>query len=153
ALALGIATEGDRMACAAGVLSLLGVLAEQQATLVVVDDAQWLDEPTRETLLFAARRLVADRAVVLIACRNGPARPEGVAGLPSLCLQGLDVEECAQLVKEHYARYGWVPARHVAERLHVHTDGNPLALLELTALLTPGQVTGAEPLPEPLPLP
>src|SRR5262249_49733122 len=87
------------------------------------------------------------------ACRNGPARLEGVADLPSLRLQGLDVEECAQLVTDHYARYGWVPAKHVAERLHRHTEGNPLALSELTALLTQGQMSGADPLLLPLPLP
>jgi DNA-binding CsgD family transcriptional regulator len=150
ALALSAATEGDRLACAAGALSLLGMLAENQATLVVVDDAQWLDEPTLETLLFAARRLHADRAAVLLARRTGSKRPEGVADLPTLRLQGLDVEEAGQLVGEHR---GWVPAASVAARLHAHTDGNPLALRELAALLTEGQVSGVEALPDPLPLP
>jgi hypothetical protein len=31
--------------------------------------------------------------------------------------------------------------------LHAQTDGNPLAVLELTATHTPGQITGADPLP------
>ncbi len=88
ALALGSAAEADRLVCAASVLSLLGVLAEQQATLVIVDDAQWLDEPTLETLLFAARRLEADRVAVLLAHRAGPGRAEGVVGIPTLVLRG-----------------------------------------------------------------
>jgi DNA-binding CsgD family transcriptional regulator len=150
ALALSAATEGDRLACAAGVLSLLGVLAEQRTTLVVVDDVQWLDEPTLETLLFAARRLKADRTAVLLACRTAPSRPEGVAGLPTLSLRELGVEETAQLVHAHC---GWVPAAGVAARLHTQTGGNPLALLELAALLTQGQICGAKALPDPLPVP
>ena len=46
----------DRFAVAAATLSILAAGAEEAPLLVAVDDAQWLDGPSREALLFAARR-------------------------------------------------------------------------------------------------
>ena len=57
ALALGPATPHDRFTVPAGLLSLLGVAAEEQPVLAAIDDAQWLDEPSLEAFLFAGRRL------------------------------------------------------------------------------------------------
>lgn len=45
-------------------LSLLAAFAELRPTAVLIDDAQWLDEPSAQALLFAFRRLLADPIAV-----------------------------------------------------------------------------------------
>ena len=47
-----------------GVLGLVGDAAADSPVLLVAEDAQWLDRPTRDVLAFVARRLEhdADRA-------------------------------------------------------------------------------------------
>src|SRR5256885_2182560 len=57
ALARGPAAAGDRFPVPAGLLSLLAAAAETQPVLAVIDDAQWLDDPSLEAFLFAGRRL------------------------------------------------------------------------------------------------
>src|SRR5262245_961813 len=53
ALALGPAAPGDRFTVPAALLSLLARAADERPVLVVIDDAQWLDEPSLEAFLFA----------------------------------------------------------------------------------------------------
>ena len=71
ALALEATPVTDRFAVAAGVLSLLAAAAERQPVLALADDLQWLDEASREALLFAARRLDAEGVVLLFGLRDG----------------------------------------------------------------------------------
>jgi hypothetical protein len=70
ALALRPARAGERFAVGAATLSLLAHYAECGAVALLVDDAQWLDGPSAEALLFAVRRLVADPIAVLVAARE-----------------------------------------------------------------------------------
>jgi predicted ATPase len=54
-------------------LATLGVLTEAAGTrpvLGLVDDAQWLDTASADALLFAARRLRADRVALVFAARE-----------------------------------------------------------------------------------
>ena len=51
-------------------LTLLSNAATRRALLIVVDDAQWLDQETVDALGFVARRLYADRVGLLIAIRD-----------------------------------------------------------------------------------
>src|SRR2546423_5809546 len=67
---LGDAGAGDRFLVGAAVLSLLAQLAEEQPLLCLVDDAQWLDRPSVEALLFAARRLDRQGVVVPFPVRQ-----------------------------------------------------------------------------------
>ena len=62
---------------------------------------------------------------------------------------GLDRETAAALLAAHAAA-PVDPA--VGDRLAEQTGGNPLALIELPLVLSPGQLAGAEPLPRQLPL-
>src|SRR5262249_43362532 len=48
ALALGPPAPGDRFAVAAATLSLLAAAAAQAPVLAIVDDAHWLDAPSRD---------------------------------------------------------------------------------------------------------
>src|SRR3954452_14509253 len=69
ALALGPAGGPDRFTVPAGLLSLLAVAAESGPVLALIDDVQWLDEPSLEALLFAGRRLGAEGIAILSALR------------------------------------------------------------------------------------
>ena len=89
ALALRPGPAQERFAVGAATLSLLAAYADEGPVAVLVDDAQWLDGPSAEALLFAFRRLVADPIAVLIAVREGePSLLDG-ADLPTLQLGGL----------------------------------------------------------------
>jgi DNA-binding CsgD family transcriptional regulator len=124
ALALRPRAAQDRFAVGAATLSLLAAYAEEQALLVLVDDAHLLDRPTADALLFAMRRLVADPIAVVVAVRAGePSLIDGT-DVPTLLVTGLDRDAARALV-------GLSPA--LADRLYDATAGNPLALLELAA--------------------
>jgi DNA-binding CsgD family transcriptional regulator len=125
ALALGPAGARDRFAIGAATLSLLSASAEEGPLALLVDDAHWLDRSSAETLLFAARRLLADPIALVLTVREGqPSLLDG-ADLRTLRVAGLDRADAAELL----ARTD-VPVE-VRERLYRATGGNPLALLEL----------------------
>jgi DNA-binding CsgD family transcriptional regulator len=126
AAALALTTTTDpagRFAVGAATLSLLCRYAEQAPVAVLVDDAQWIDRPSAEALVFAARRLVADPIVLLVAARAGETHPLAEADLPLLRIDGLGLDDARQLV-----------GRRTTDVAQVHqiVAGNPLALLELT---------------------
>jgi predicted ATPase len=56
-------------------LELIGDAAANSLVLVVVEDAQWLDDPSCAVLGFVARRLEAEQTVMLIAIRDGYETP------------------------------------------------------------------------------
>jgi DNA-binding CsgD family transcriptional regulator len=132
-----------------GLLSVLAELAEEQPVLCLVDDAQWLDEPSASALLFAARRIEAEGIVVVFGVREGEERSFDAPGLPSLTVTGLD-ESAARALLDQEIGNGLAPA--VREQLVAETAGNALALIELPGTLTAEQLSGREPLAQPLPL-
>ena len=66
--------------------------------LCVVDDAQWLDRPSADALVFAARRLRAERLAILFGAREGEVRRFEAAGVPDLALTGLDPPSAAAVL-------------------------------------------------------
>jgi predicted ATPase len=71
ALGLAPSTGSDRLLISAAVLGLLAAAAEDRPVLCVVDDAQWVDRPSADALVFAARRLQAERLAMLFGAREG----------------------------------------------------------------------------------
>jgi DNA-binding CsgD family transcriptional regulator len=141
-------THTNRFLIELGVLGLLATVAAQQPLLCLVDDAHLLDQPSADALVFVARRLEREPIVVLLAARDANLRQFSPPGLADLGLSGLDREAAGQLLEAHAGKVA--PA--VGDRLVEETGGNPLALVELAAALTSGQLAGDEPLPQRLPL-
>ena len=147
ALAMGPAEPGDRFTTGAAMLSLLAEAAEEQPLALLIDDAQWVDAPSLDAMLFAVRRLDVDRVAVVMATRTGEGRAVEARGLGELWLEGLDRDAVVVLL----ASAASVPvADRVVEPLRSATGGNPLALVELARSLRPSQLQGTEPLDEPL---
>jgi DNA-binding CsgD family transcriptional regulator len=150
AAALGLATGdgADRFLVSAGVLSLLAAAAESRPVLCVVDDAQWLDAPSGDSLVFTARRLVAEGVVIVFGARDDDLARFAAAGLDEHVLAGLDHQSAAVLLDRGAGQL----ESSVRERLLADAGGNPLALLELPSALSDAQRAGREPLGEALPL-
>jgi DNA-binding CsgD family transcriptional regulator len=128
------------------VLSLLSEVAGEQPLICVIDDEQWLDRASAQTLTFAARRLAADPVGVVFAAREpGPE----LAGLPGLAVKGLAERDARALLDSALA--GPLDVR-VRELIVAETRGNPLALLELPRGLTQAELAGGFGLPGAVPL-
>jgi hypothetical protein len=133
--------SSDRFLVAAATLSLLSEAAEGGAVLCVIDDAQWLDQPSSEVLAFAGRRLEAEGIVLLAATREDP-----WPGLQALGIGGLGPEDANELL----GACGVDLAPDVRGRLIEETGGNALALVELAESLSSEQLAGPDALPRPL---
>lgn len=138
--AFGLAPMGqaDKFLVGLATLSLLAELAEDRPLLVVVDDAQWVDEASAAALLFAARRLQSEGIAVLIAARDEPSFPTN--GLPELRLGELGREDAESLLSAE------LPSE-LRESVLAEAGGNPLALVELSKAADQGELDIAGPLP------
>ncbi|MEV6280618.1 AAA family ATPase [Nocardia sp. NPDC051832] len=143
AFGLGDGEPADRMLVGLAVLSLLAEESTDGPLLCLIDDAHWLDRASAETLIFVARRLEAEGVAVVFATRAGE-HDFPAPGLPELTLTGLRQDAAAALVDSQAPDLS--PA--VRYRLLTEACGNPLALLELPAVLaTEAPGSGPNPLP------
>ena len=128
-VALGFAAgpAPDRLAVANATLDVLRRADSLQATLVVIDDLQWLDRASATVLALVARRLAATRTGLIGATRSGEDDIFEHAGLPLLVVPPLDVRLSGDLLDARF------PTLEVQVRQQVLSEaaGNPLALLEL----------------------
>ncbi|MGY5032970.1 AAA family ATPase [Streptomyces sp. 900116325] len=149
AFGLTDAPPTDRHLVGLAALTLLSQTATAAPMLCLVDDVQWLDRESVETLAFVSRRLYADCLGLLFAGREGPGHLDVFGDLPTLRLDGLQAVEATALLASSVTGH---LAQTVAEQLVTGTGGNPLALLELAVILDSEQLGGVAPLPEPLPV-
>jgi DNA-binding CsgD family transcriptional regulator len=145
ALALGPPQPGDRLAVCVATLGLLRAAGRRRPVLAVVDDVQWLDAPSRECVLYAARRAAGPVAFAL-AEREVESAGREYDDLPALLLGGLAHESSLELLSR--AAPGLAPP--VARVLADAAAGNPLALVELPATLSREQQAGRTALDLPL---
>jgi DNA-binding CsgD family transcriptional regulator len=152
---LGLLSRGppggaDPLAVGVELLALISALQGDDAAVLVVEDLQWADLPSARALLFACRRLAADRVLVVLSCR-----PEGMARLgegwarfaggdrraSGLTLGGLDVEELGLLCRR-LGRRGM--SDRAVRRLADYTGGNPLLARALLAELPDEALTATD---------
>jgi len=118
----------DRFLVGLAVLSLLSEVAEERPLICVVDDAQWLDQASAQTLELVARRLAAEPLAMVFAVRESEEGEAKLAGLPELLVHGLPSADAAALLDS--AVTGTLDPR-IRDRILAESRGNPLALLEL----------------------
>src|SRR5438105_2991035 len=66
-------TPPEARLLAAGLLSIVRLLAEEQPVVLSLDDVQWVDASSARILRFVARRLETERIGVLATVRGRPA--------------------------------------------------------------------------------
>ncbi|NUR91752.1 MAG: ATP-binding protein, partial [Nonomuraea sp.] len=125
--AFGESRDGapDRFLVGLAVLTLLADLAGDRPLLCLVDDVQWLDRASADALVFAARRMRAERITMILATRGDGGEPSA-DGLAELRLAGLSRDDCLRVLAD--AAPGLVP--EARERVMEEAEGNPLALVE-----------------------
>jgi DNA-binding CsgD family transcriptional regulator len=141
-------TAPDPLNVSISLLALLSTVAVKQPVLCIVEDVQWLDSGSGEVLALMARRVEREPIALLFTLLE-PGAPGLLEGLPSLRLSGLP----SYAARDLFAAAADSPvADHVLDRAVAELHGNPLALLELPAQLTPAQLAGDSVLPRMLPL-
>jgi len=116
---------GPLAACAAA-LGVFAIAADDAPLVILVDDFQWVDPESQQILLFVARRLAAERIVMILAARDEPGAQPPEYGLPILQISGLSPSECADLARG----LGVGISLSALQSLVKRTGGNPLAVLE-----------------------
>jgi DNA-binding CsgD family transcriptional regulator len=149
------AAAPDVLAVGAELFALVDGLQQAGPVVLVVDDAQWVDEPSLRVLAFVFRRLRAHRVLAVVVTRDRVAErlPESLHRVmvsdigARVTLPGLSAEELAELAVSVGA--GPLPGR-AAARLREHTRGSPLHARALFEELPPGvQWDAGQPLPAP----
>ena len=148
ALALGPPAAPDRFAAYAATLTLLGAVAADGAVLILVDDGHWLDPPSREALIFCARRIADEPIAILAASRERPPERLLAPEVQNLEIRPLDEQESKALLEAVTGAEPLAPA--VAREVLALAGGNPLALVELPGALSDGERAGGVALPRPL---
>lgn len=141
AFGLGEGGTPDRFLVGLAVLTLLADVAAEQPLVCVIDDAQWLDHASVQTLSIVARRLRVDPVAMVFAVREGEENPhlEAFERLPELVLTGLDNRDSRTLLG--ITMPGPMDAR-VRERILAEARGNPLALWQFPRVANPPVFTG-----------
>lgn len=138
----------NRLAVSSAALYHLAEAATDRPLMVALDDAQWTDLLSAEVLTFIGRRIAQAPITLLIASRTGSAGFFHPAELPVWEVRPLAPEPAGALLASRYPKLAAV----VRQRLLDEAAGNPLALVELPALLSERQSSGAEALPLLLPM-
>ncbi|MFG1933392.1 AAA family ATPase [Mycobacterium sp. NPDC048908] len=133
----GVGAPPDRFLVGLAVLSLMAAAADVQPLLCIVDDAQWLDEVSVQTLAFVARRLLAEPVALVFAARDRGAA--ALAGLPELPVAGLSDGDARELLDS--VMVGSIDPR-VRDRIVAETRGVPLALVEVPRSVSATELAG-----------
>ncbi|TDY09058.1 LuxR family transcriptional regulator [Mycolicibacterium litorale] len=133
----GVGPTPDRFLVGLAVLSLLAAAAHDQPLIGLIDDAQWLDQVSVQTLGFVARRLMAEPIALVFAARDGGA--DALSGLPELRVEGLSDGDARELLDS--VVLGGLDPR-VRDRVVAETRGIPLALLEVPRTVPAPELAG-----------
>jgi DNA-binding CsgD family transcriptional regulator len=137
AFGLGVGQTPDRFLVGLAVLSLMAAAADEKPLLCIIDDAQWLDQVSVQTLAFVARRLLAEPVGLVFATRDNGAPM--LTGLPELRVEGLSDNDARELLDA--VVLGRLDER-VRDRVVAETRGIPLALLEVPRTISAVELAG-----------
>lgn len=143
ALAIGPPTAPDPFALRVATFEILIAATERSPVLCLLDDVHWFDPMSLDAVSFAARRMHADRAVMLAALRPAAGRA-GLAGFETCRVDELSRSSASILVTTMGC------ARSVARAVVAAVGGNPLVLREVVSALTDEERSGEAPLPDDL---
>lgn len=127
--------EANRFFTSLAVLDLLAELADEAPVVLCLDDLHWMDRPSVDALAFVARRIAAERVVLLSTSRRPDPQLLGDEHVVTwIELKGLPVDAAGALLRSRAPNLG--PALH--NRVITQADGNPLALVEFAGALNAG---------------
>jgi len=132
ALGLDDGPPSDRLTVSSAVLALLREAAATRPVLVIIDDLPWADRSSAVVLGFVARRLAGSRVGFLAASRSDQESFLDRTGVARHELLPLDDTAASRLVSDHFPALG----PEFRQRVVAEAQGNPLALLELAAVLS-----------------
>ncbi|CAM3666093.1 AAA family ATPase [Mycobacterium frederiksbergense] len=137
AFGYGAGPAPDRFLVGLAVLSLMAAASAERPLLCIVDDAQWLDQVSVQTLAFVARRLLAEKVAMVFAVRDG--YPDVLAGLPDHSV-GVLSDAAARELLESVLIGGIDPL--VRDRIVAETRGLPLAILDVPRSVSAAELAG-----------
>jgi hypothetical protein len=147
AFGLNGSSTPDRLSIALAALELLTEMAADAPVLVIVDDAQWLDNATADLLTFLSPRLGGELVATVFAVQDGIASRFDKLGVDELRVDALSAEDAEALLD---AVAPDLTATVRARALDA-AAGNPPALIELPCVIRDEDCAGGL-LPESLPL-
>ncbi len=131
----------DRLLIGLAMLSMFSNMAESGPLVCLVDDLQWLDQASAQTLVFVARRLAAESVGLVLTTR---VPDPDVRTLPTLEVTGLKDADARVLLETVLT----APLdERVRDQIIAETRGNPLALLEVPRSLAGRELAGGFGLP------
>jgi len=145
----------DPHAVGVAFMNALRALAEEGPVVIAVDDVQWLDAASSSALVYAARRLRAERVGALIA-RRTPLENALVDELrrslgdrfTQVDVEPLDVVALQRIIQEHV---GIALPRPLVAEVHQVSGGNPFYALEVVRTLRRSGVSVDATEPQPVP--
>ena len=117
----------DRLAISVASLAVLVEVAREGPLLIAVEDAHWVDHPTREVMMFLLLRLVPHDIRALFARRPLVSSERVTPGIAMLEVGPLPDEDAGALLDELHPGLPDAARRRVL----LEAAGNPLALAEL----------------------
>ncbi|RLK62349.1 AAA family ATPase [Actinokineospora cianjurensis] len=133
----------DRLAISVASLAVLAEVAKDGPVLVAVEDAHWVDHPTREVMMFILLRLRPYDLRAIFARRPLLSRERVTPSIHMYEVNPLADVDAIELLARSYPD---LPVR-AREQVLRYAAGNPLALIELPTVLGTDAATGLEMLP------
>ena len=122
------------------VLELLVECAGRAPILMSLDDLHWMDRPSVDTLAFVARRVAAERVVLLCTSRSASQLLGDEQTVSWIELGALPDADAQALLRSRAPDL----APGLRDRVLGHAAGNPLALVEFAAAWQSGMYTWTE---------
>jgi DNA-binding CsgD family transcriptional regulator len=141
----GVEQPVEPFAVALATRDLLVDAAERAPIVVIIDDLQWVDLPTRRTLSYIARRLQFERLAIVSTRRTGSDTRTDTG--PVVVLDAVSDEDAEAILRD-----AGVSAPGVRRELIAAAGGIPLVLKEAANMLDADQRAGRAELPDPLPI-